>query len=138
MKSRSIKQKVLLTLLPLAIVPVILLGAAGIFYLTDVTRKNIADDNLAQAKSIALYMGDSLNSSRAFLESLASRPYLVYELAEGKYAVANTTIEYTRDRGDFDVVYVTDPGGTIDVRWGIVGDHAFVRVTDNGRGIPAG
>ncbi|NVB77445.1 MAG: response regulator [Kofleriaceae bacterium] len=31
----------------------------------------------------------------------------------------------------------TDPGGKIDVRWGIAGDQAFVRVTDNGRGIPA-
>jgi CheY-like chemotaxis protein len=31
----------------------------------------------------------------------------------------------------------TPPGGTIDVRWGTEGDHAFIRVTDNGRGIPA-
>jgi signal transduction histidine kinase len=31
----------------------------------------------------------------------------------------------------------TDPGGKIDVRWGIASDQAFVRVTDNGRGIPA-
>jgi signal transduction histidine kinase len=31
----------------------------------------------------------------------------------------------------------TDPGGRIDVHLGVTGDHAFVRVTDNGRGIPA-
>ncbi len=31
----------------------------------------------------------------------------------------------------------TDPGGQIQVRWGVAGDHAFVRVSDNGRGIPA-
>ncbi len=30
----------------------------------------------------------------------------------------------------------TPPGGAIDVRWGTTDDHAFVRVTDNGRGIP--
>jgi signal transduction histidine kinase len=113
MKSRSIKQKVLLILLPLAIIPVVLLGIAGIIYLMDVTQKNIADDNLSQAKSVALYTGDSLNASRTFLESLASRPYLVYELAVHKYEVANTTVEYARDKGNFDVVYITDPGGTI-------------------------
>jgi two-component system, sensor histidine kinase len=31
----------------------------------------------------------------------------------------------------------TNNGGSIDVRWGTHGDHAFIRVTDNGRGIPA-
>jgi len=31
----------------------------------------------------------------------------------------------------------TPPGGVIDVRWGTQGDHAFIRVIDNGRGIPA-
>ncbi|HEX5064222.1 MAG TPA: response regulator [Kofleriaceae bacterium] len=30
----------------------------------------------------------------------------------------------------------TNPGGTIDVRWGTLGGHGFVKVTDNGRGIP--
>jgi len=31
----------------------------------------------------------------------------------------------------------TDPGGTIDVAWDAHGDEAFIRVKDNGRGIPA-
>jgi signal transduction histidine kinase len=31
----------------------------------------------------------------------------------------------------------TNPGGTIDVRWGTVDGNAFVRITDNGRGIPS-
>jgi signal transduction histidine kinase len=31
----------------------------------------------------------------------------------------------------------TNPGGAIDVHWGTNDGHAFVRVTDNGRGIPA-
>ncbi len=31
----------------------------------------------------------------------------------------------------------TDPGGDIELAWGEDGDTAFVRVTDNGRGIPA-
>ena len=31
----------------------------------------------------------------------------------------------------------TPAGGRIDVHWGTAGGHAFVRVTDNGRGIPA-
>ncbi len=31
----------------------------------------------------------------------------------------------------------TSPGGTIDVHWGAQDDFAYVRVTDNGRGIPS-
>jgi signal transduction histidine kinase len=31
----------------------------------------------------------------------------------------------------------TEPGGTLLIEWGVQRDHGFVRVTDNGRGIPA-
>ncbi|HSD89876.1 MAG TPA: response regulator [Kofleriaceae bacterium] len=31
----------------------------------------------------------------------------------------------------------TDQGGAIDIRWGVDGDQAIIRVKDNGRGIPA-
>ena len=31
----------------------------------------------------------------------------------------------------------TEPGGKIKVEWGVIGDSAFARVSDNGRGIPA-
>jgi signal transduction histidine kinase len=31
----------------------------------------------------------------------------------------------------------TPPSGRITVHWGEIGDHAFIRVTDNGKGIPA-
>lgn len=32
----------------------------------------------------------------------------------------------------------TNPGGAIAIEWGSQSDHAYVRVSDNGRGIPAG
>jgi signal transduction histidine kinase len=31
----------------------------------------------------------------------------------------------------------TEPGGTLSIDWGTHGEHGFVRITDNGRGIPA-
>jgi signal transduction histidine kinase len=113
MKIRSIKDKILLIMIPLAVVPVLLIGIAGILYFMNVTHNQILDDNLAQAKLVSLYMDDYLNSSTTFMDALASRPYLISEMAEHKYDVAETTVKDARVKGNFEIAYITDANGTI-------------------------
>jgi signal transduction histidine kinase len=113
MKLRSVRQKVLLAMLPLAIIPVLLAGIAGILYFMDVTKQNIDDDNLAQARALALYTGDYINTSITYLEAMAERPYLVAGMAEGNFSFASTTAEYAAKKSDFEIVYITDLAGRI-------------------------
>ncbi len=100
-------------MIPLAVIPVLLIGIAGILYFMNVTQNQILDDNLAQAKLVSLYMDDYLNSSTTFMDALASRPYLISEMAEHKYVVADTTVKDARVKGSFDIAYITDINGTV-------------------------
>jgi signal transduction histidine kinase len=113
MRFRSIKQTILYILIPLAVIPVLLVGTAGILNFMEVTRQNIGDDNLAQAKAIALYTSEYVNTSIAYLDSLASRPYVITSLVDRNFTIANITAEYAVKHSDLDIVYITDSSGMI-------------------------
>jgi signal transduction histidine kinase len=113
MKLNSIRVKTLLILLPLAILPILLVGVAGTLFYRDVIRQNIWDDNLAQAKALAAYEGSSVNYSTLYLKSLASRPLVINDLEKNTTSVLNITVQFASVNTDFNSMFVTDRSGTI-------------------------
>jgi hypothetical protein len=73
---KSIRLKTLLLVL-LMVTPLILIGIAGTLYYQGVVRQNINDDALTQAKTIAAFTTEYMNTSQQYLQSIADRPLVV-------------------------------------------------------------
>ena len=113
MNLNSIKVKALLILIPLVIVPILLVGAAGTLFYRDVIRQNIWDDNLAQAKALSAYVDSTLNYSTLYLKSFASRPLVISDLENGKTSTLNLSLQYASSSSDFETMYFTNRSGGI-------------------------
>lgn len=113
----SIRSKVILLFVPLIVLPILFGGIIGALYFQDTLKQYIWDDNLAQAKSLSSYMDNYMSSVVSDLNSLATRPYVVNEMA-GINVVNNTsvideTVRYGVGNTQFYSIFVTDTSGKV-------------------------
>ncbi len=76
------KLKVMLILILVLTIPILIIGVSGALYYQDVIKRNIWDDNLAQAKAVSLHTPTYMDSAMLYLESLADRPLVVKAVEE--------------------------------------------------------
>jgi|GEM_PF-2102039 len=117
MDFNSIRSKIILLFVPLIILPLLISGIFGAFYFQDTLKHNIQEDSLAQARSLAGYMDTYVPSLVSDLNSLASRPYVVNEMASLNVAnntsVIDETLRYGTVNTDFFSFFVTDTSGKV-------------------------
>jgi len=113
MRINSIRNKLLLILVPLIIFTILVVGIFGIYYFRDVLKHNIWDNQLAQAKSAASFSENYLNSSTLFLKSIADRPQLKEGLEERNAPIVNYHLLYAINESGFDNCYITDMSGVV-------------------------
>jgi signal transduction histidine kinase len=113
MNFNSIRTRAILLFVPLVIIPILLLGGFGAVYVQDVLKQDIADNNLAQAKSLTRYVDNYISSSTDYLNSLASRQSLVNAIAGNDTTPINKTLQYGEKNVRFYSLYVTDASGTV-------------------------
>lgn len=116
MSFRSIRSKVILFFIPLIVLPLLIMGIVGSLYFQDVLKHNIWDGNMAQARSLSKYMDSYMSSSTKYIESLATRPVLVQELASddlSRTPVTDSTVRYGVGYSQFYSIYVTDASGMV-------------------------
>jgi two-component system, sensor histidine kinase len=113
MRFNSIRNKLLFILVPLVILSILIVGISGIFYFHDVTKNTIWDNQLAQAKAVSVFSDNYLNSSTAFLESIADRPFLIQSIKERNATLVYRQLMYAVNKSTFSNVYVTDDLGIV-------------------------
>lgn len=121
MDFNSIRSKVILLFVPLIVLPLLVSGILGALYFQDTLRHNIQQDNLAQARSLAGYMDTYVPSLVSDINSLATRPYVVNEMASinaanttfNKTTVIDATLRYGTTNTDFNSLFVTDTSGKV-------------------------
>jgi hypothetical protein len=89
LRAMQFKLKVMLILVLVLTIPILIIGAGSALYYQDVVKRNIWDDNLAQAKAVSLHTPTYMDSAMLYLESLADRPLVV------KAAEENNAIKYS-------------------------------------------
>lgn len=114
------KLKVMLILILVMTIPILVVGVGSAFYYRDVVKKNIWEDDLAQAKAVSLYTPTYMDSARLYLESLADRPLVIKAVEEKNVTFLNETTQYagktfktTNDSPIFDEIFITDASGTV-------------------------
>lgn len=113
----SIRSKVILLFVPLIVLPLLIGGIIGAFYFQDTLKHYIWDDNLAQAKGLSSYMDNYVSSLIKDLDSLATRPYVVNEMASinaaNNTSVIDETVRYGVGNSEFYSIFVTDTSGKV-------------------------
>ncbi len=113
----SIRSKVILLFVPLIVLPLLFGGIIGALYFQDTLKQYIWEDNLAQAKSLSSYIDNYMPSLVSDLNSLATRPYVVNEMASVNVAnntsVIDETVRYGVGNTHFYSIFVTDTSGKV-------------------------
>jgi signal transduction histidine kinase len=114
------KLKVMLILVLVLTVPVLIIGAGSALYYQDVVKRNIWDDNLAQAKAVSLHTPIYMDSAMLYLESLADRPLVVKAAEENNATFLDETAQYAgkafksiNGSPIFDEIFITDASGKV-------------------------
>jgi len=113
------------------ILPIILMGVAGILYFQYTIRQTIWDDNLGQAKAISAITPEYMGTSQLYLTSIADRPLLVSAIENGDTAFLNSMAAYANGTERINNVYFTDKNGTVltatDQLSGLIGNSVYDR-----------
>jgi len=114
------KLKVMLFLVLVMTVPILIIGAVSALYYQDVIKRNIWDDNLAQAKAISLHTPTYMDSARLYLESLVDRPLVIKAMEDKNSTFLDDTTRYAGSTFQsidgspvFNEVLVTDVSGNV-------------------------
>lgn len=112
--------KIMLILMLVAIIPISLTGIVSTLYYQDLIKKNIWNDNLAQAKAISIYTPAYIESARLYLESLSDRPLVVKAIEDKDTGFLDITAQYAvlefkllNMSPIFSEAYITDGDGVI-------------------------
>lgn len=111
MRLNSIRHEAILIILPLVIIPMLIVGFAGILYYREVIKTNIWDDNLAQAKALSAFTGLYLNNSASYLDSLAIRSVIINNLTYRNQTIPRDILEYAHTNSDFYALDILDMNG---------------------------
>ncbi|WP_254591377.1 cache domain-containing protein [Methanocella conradii] len=110
----------MLILMLVAIIPISLTGIVSTLYYQDLIKKNIWNDNLAQAKAISIYTPAYIESARLYLESLSDRPLVVKAIEDKDTGFLDITAQYAvlefkllNMSPIFSEAYITDGDGVI-------------------------
>lgn len=114
------KLKVMLILIFVMTAPILMIGVGSALYYQDVVKRNIWDDNMAQAKAVSLHTPTYMDSASLYLESLADRPLVIKAMDEKNVTFLNETTRYAGitfksidNSTIFDEIFITDPSGTV-------------------------
>lgn len=113
MNINSIRIKITLIFIILILIPLLLSGFIGLSYFQDALKQNILDDNLIHAKGLSVYVNNYIGSSRAYLESIASRHSLEQAIADNNIPYINETLEYAENGSNFYSLFITDNSGKV-------------------------
>lgn len=113
MNITSIRTKMLLLFITIIVIPLLIGGILGALYFHSTLRDTIKEDNLAQAKSLSMYVDDSITSSVNYLGSLAIRPSIIQAMADNNSPVIVDNLRYAENSTNFYSLYVTDTSGKV-------------------------
>jgi signal transduction histidine kinase len=141
MSSMQFKLKVMLILVLVMTVPILIIGVGSALYYQDVVKRNIWDDNMAQAKAVSLHTPTYMDSARLYLESLADRPLVTKAMEEKNATFLDETARYTgitfksiNESPIFDEIFITDASGTVVSSYPhgeVVGKNVFNKIHVN-------
>lgn len=112
MKFLSIRLKIILLVLLMAL-PIVLMGAAGSLYYQDVIKKNIQDKQLGSAKTISALTSDYMDNSKHFLQSIADRRLVVKAYEGNDRSFLLDMVKYVSGTEEINNAYFTDSNGTV-------------------------
>lgn len=111
MEFNSIKTLAVVVIIPLVILPLLIVGGAGVIYYQSVLKQNIWNENLAQAKSLSLYTSNYFSSSMNTLEIISDRKTIISAVESRNATFLDDNLVYTLNKSDFYSIYFTDPAG---------------------------
>ncbi len=112
MKFTSIRLKVILLVLAMAI-PIVLLGIAGTLYYQSVLKQNIQDNELTMAKTISVMTPEYMNTSQLYLKSIADRPLVIKAMEDNDTAFLHSMAVYSNQTDRINSAYFTDNKGNV-------------------------
>jgi two-component system, sensor histidine kinase len=110
----SIRLKVIVIIAVLMVIPVLVLGVAGLLYYQHAVKENIDSENLGQAKAIAALTENYVDLSQNYLGSIADRPLVGSAIETGDLTYLNVSASYAAIEGrEFQSVFATDASGKV-------------------------
>jgi signal transduction histidine kinase len=113
MKFKSIRSQVIILFIPLIVIPLLLAGIIGALYFQDVLKHNIWEDDLAQAKSLSVYVNNYIISSVDYLEGMAYRTTVINGVEANNSSVLNIALKYGENNSQFYSIFITDTSGKV-------------------------
>jgi two-component system, sensor histidine kinase len=113
MNLSSIKTRAMLLLFIILVIPVIIVGLISAVYFRDVIRSDIWNENIDQAKIIASFTANYVNSSQLYLESQASRPSVFEAVNQSNIVFLTDTIMHIQNSSIFNAIYVANCSGIV-------------------------
>ena len=112
MKFTSIRLKVILLVLAMA-VPIVLLGIAGTLYYQSILKQNIQDNELTMVKTISAMTPEYMNTSQLYLKSIADRPLVIKAMEDNDTAFLHSMAVYADETDRINSAYFTDNKGNV-------------------------
>lgn len=130
MKFTSIRLKVILLVVAMAI-PIVLLGIAGTLYYQSILKQNIQADELTIAKTISVMTPEYMNSSQLYLKSIADRPLVIKAMEDNDTAFLQSMAAYANETDRINSAYFTDNKGNVVASTPNISDMIGSNVLDN-------
>ncbi|HMK45688.1 MAG TPA: sensor histidine kinase [Methanocella sp.] len=110
----SIRFQAFILISLIVVVPVVIVGGAGILYYRDVIKHNIWDSNMAEAKSISRFTANYVDLALTYIKSVADRSSLSKALCERNTEFLDFEARYIVNQSNqIDSAFFTDKSGTV-------------------------